>query len=48
MMLENKWFEAYTVQGSVFLLTCKADQGKNSSGFVVFLIVIIHSRLHRG
>ena len=31
-----------------FLLTCKADQGKNSSGCVIFLIVIIHSHLHRG
>ena len=36
MMLENKWYEADTVQDSVFLLTCKADQGKNSSGCIVF------------
>ncbi len=36
MMLENKWYEADTVQDSVFLLTCKADQGKNLSGCVVF------------
>lgn len=28
MILENKWYEADTVQDSVFLLTCKADQGK--------------------
>ena len=48
MMLENKWYEADTVQDSVFLLICKADQGKNSSGCVVFLIVIIHSHLQRG
>ncbi len=33
MVLENKWYEADTVQDSVFLLTCKADQGKKSSGF---------------
>lgn len=36
MMLENKLYEADTVQDSVFLLTCKADQGKNPSGCVVF------------
>ena len=48
MVLENKWYEADTVQDSVFLLICKADQGKNSSGCVVFLIVIIHSHLQRG
>ncbi|MBT2159480.1 hypothetical protein KK449_17510 [Clostridioides difficile] len=29
MVLENKWYEADTVQDSIFLLTCKADQGKN-------------------
>lgn len=28
MILENKWYEADTVQDSIFLLTCKADQGK--------------------
>ena len=30
MILENKWYEADTVQDSGFFsLTCKADQGKN-------------------
>ncbi len=38
MILENKWYEADTVQDSVFLLTCKADQGKKSSGFQRFII----------
>ncbi|EEA82278.1 hypothetical protein CLONEX_01816, partial [[Clostridium] nexile DSM 1787] len=38
MILENKWYEADTVQDSVFLLTCKADQGKKSSGFRRFII----------
>ena len=33
MILENKWYEADTVQDSGFLLTCKADQGKKSCGF---------------
>ncbi len=33
MVLENKWYEADTVQDSGFLLTCKADQGKKSCGF---------------
>ena len=48
MMLENKWYDADTIQDCIFLLTYKADQGKNSSGCVIFLIVIIHSHLHRG
>ena len=48
MILENKLYEADAVQDSVFLLTWKADQGKNSSGCAVFLFVIIHSHLHRG
>ena len=38
MVLENKWYEADTVQNSVFLLTCKADQGKKLSGFQKFII----------
>lgn len=38
MILENKWYEADTVQDSGFLLTCKADQGKKSSGFRRFII----------
>ena len=38
MILENKWYEADTVQDSVFLLTCKTDQGKKSSGFQRFTI----------
>lgn len=38
MILENKWYEADIVQDSVFLLTCKADQGKKSSGFQRFII----------
>ena len=29
MILENKWYEADTVQNDVFSLICKADQGKN-------------------
>ena len=33
MVLENKWYEADTIKDSGFLLTCKADQGKKSSGF---------------
>ena len=33
MILENKWYEADTYKTAVFLLTCKADQGKKSSGF---------------
>ena len=38
MVLENKWYEADTVQDSFFLLTCKADQGKKSSDFQRFII----------
>lgn len=38
MILENKWYEADTVQDSGFLLTCKADQEKKSSGFQRFTI----------
>ena len=38
MILENKWYGADTVQDSVFLLTCKADQGKKTSGFQKFII----------
>lgn len=38
MVLENKWYEADTAQDSGFLLTCKADQGKKSSGFRRFII----------
>ena len=38
MILDNKWYEAQTVQDSGFSLTCKADQGKKSSGFLKSII----------
>ena len=38
MILENKWYEADTVQNDGFSLTSKADQGKKSSGFQRFTI----------
>ena len=33
MVLDNKWYEAQTQKDNGFSLTCKADQGKKSSGF---------------
>ena len=48
MILENKWYEADTVQDSVFFTDLQSRSREKFVWLCRFFFVIIHSRLHRG